>query len=294
VILLGVSMFRPEGVSLPGISPAEKFECGVYECGAGGASKCCFDVRNGPVCYNPTSYICANSSAGTILCGFSSGQFNGACGSICYDKARYVCDNREFLVAAADLNTQISPSGAYVGAFTTSGDSNIIVFPTSSQLPALTFSRSTAQKVIDATSENPVMVQDEQQVVFSPFAVFNSPSSQIGGVFAAELKFDYKYSGSPVSLDVVVTSCADESYDSCTGDSCYPSNGSSDVKLCPCNSCQILQSQNVKLSPSGTANVELGRVAFPLTISFSPALSDLPREAMVSGQATISNVALAF
>jgi len=279
------------------------FACGKYEC-EGASNKCCYDATHGPVCYDPKSYRCMNSSAGSVLCLFSSGQFHGACGAICYDKTRYLCDKRGLLVPAGDQNglptasptTQTptapphtSPTGVYVGTYNAAGSGHVSVFPPSNRLPALTF----VAHLIEEGSPGAHV-----QVASAPFVVFNAPSTRRSGAAAALLKFDYIYSGSPFSLDVVLTSCANESYSSCSGlaDSCFPPNENRvfDWKLCPCNNCQVLKSHNVVLSPSGTASIELGIVTFPVTISFVPNIRRESKEATVSGQALISDLALTF
>jgi len=288
-ILVAVSMFGSQTAPIaPEIYPEDtQFSCGVYECGVKkGANKCCYDVKNGPVCYNPESYICANGTQGPVLCGFSSGQYNGVCGRICYDKTRYVCDDNEFLVPAGDLSTPMGPSGTYVATLTSDGTSNVIVFPASSQLPTLSFSRSIAQKVIGETS-----LELEHEILFTPFATFNTPNAKVTGVFTSSLQFDYKYSGSPVSLDVALTSCKQARYDSCAGDLCYQVVGND--LLCPGEECDIQKTFHVELSESGTVKLDLGRVSFPLTVSFNPSFSSSD-SGVVAGQATISNVALAF
>jgi len=66
------------------------FAQGQSACGSSCSASdlCCNDFVNGPACYDPSLYTCAN---GNRLCGVGE----AACGSICYDPSAYSCSGGE-------------------------------------------------------------------------------------------------------------------------------------------------------------------------------------------------------
>jgi len=56
--------------------------CDSVQCGA--SDRCCSDVNNGALCYDPSSYDCVN---GDKLCG----KGEGVCAGSCYDATQYTC-----------------------------------------------------------------------------------------------------------------------------------------------------------------------------------------------------------
>jgi len=240
--------------------------CGsFFDCGTD--NLCCPDFFLGDVCYDPILYVCADSSAGNVLCGSQNGVFNGACGTVCYDRTQYHCMN-DILIQGALLdgtNVTLTPSFEFGAAFTYEAGANFSE-PINYVSQIIPFSPPYSSDVRITLNIGNIVNDYYLVVVESVGVVFDALETSV--VSNAWLSFTTDNS---TAISVSVTSCNETTY-SCrlSSLSCYPVDPAptSNFTLCPCADCQVLNQLNV--DGPGVYTVDLGPTAFPLTVTFSP------------------------